>query len=160
MSNIAIDKYQNYRTNQDKITSNAVTMVTNTQNSTVAALPSADLIPGSRTYYKEDPPDVQKLGAQSWSFLHAMAAKYPIEPTATQKGEMAEFLKLFSHVYPCNWCAHDFEKYIRENAPRVESREELSLWMCEAHNKVNSKLGKPKFDCNFWKERWRDGWDQ
>ena len=121
---------------------------------------SDDLIPGSRTYGKENPPDVNKLGAASWTFLHAMAAKYPQKPTPLQQEEMTDFLTIFSHVYPCFWCAKDFEKYITENAPQVKSQEELSIWMCQAHNKVNKKLGKAQFNCNFWKERWRDGWDE
>ena len=118
-----------------------------------------DLIPGSRTYVKDDPPAVGKLGSSSWTFLHTMAANYPEKPTDTQKKEMNEFLNIFSRVYPCFWCAKDFEKYIRENAPRVGSREELSRWMCDAHNRVNKKLGKPKFNCDFWKQRWEEGWD-
>ncbi|CCH62064.1 hypothetical protein TBLA_0G01160 [Henningerozyma blattae CBS 6284] len=116
-------------------------------------------IPGSKTYYKEDPPDIRKLGASSWTFLHTMSAKYPQQPTPREKDDMKSFLNIFSRVYPCDWCAKDFEKYIRENAPKVESREELSRWMCEAHNSVNRKLNKEEFDCNFWQQRWKDGWD-
>lgn len=123
------------------------------------AAPVSEFIPGSRTYLKEDPPDVNKVGAASWTFLHAMAAKYPDEPTPTQQGEMTEFLSLFSRVYPCFWCAKDFEKYIGAHAPQVQSREELSLWLCGAHNKVNKKLGKAQFNCDFWRQRWSDGWE-
>ncbi|UCS20373.1 uncharacterized protein HLK63_G00803 [Nakaseomyces glabratus] len=119
-----------------------------------------ELIPGSKTYKKIDPPDVQQLGASSWSLLHSIAAKYPKTPSETQQKEMSQFLNIFSHIYPCNWCAADFEKYIRENAPKVSSREELGRWMCDAHNKVNVKLGKPKFNCDFWEKRWKDGWDE
>ncbi|SMN22636.1 similar to Saccharomyces cerevisiae YGR029W ERV1 Flavin-linked sulfhydryl oxidase of the mitochondrial intermembrane space (IMS) [Maudiozyma saulgeensis] len=126
----------------------------------LATVSSDDLIPGSRTYTKVPPPDVNQLGRSSWTMLHAMAAKYPKDtPTNTQKEEMTNFLKIFSHVYPCTWCAKDFEKYIRENAPKVDNREQLGRWMCEAHNHVNKKLGKPKFNCNFWEKRWVTGWD-
>ncbi|CCC66758.1 hypothetical protein NCAS_0A02000 [Naumovozyma castellii] len=118
------------------------------------------LIPGSRTYNEDNPPDVQKLGSSSWTLLHAVTAKYPTKPTDFEKLQMQKFLMLFSHVYPCNWCAKDFEKFIEANSPRVESRDELGRWMCEAHNHVNNKLGKPKFDCNFWEKRWKDGWDE
>lgn len=121
---------------------------------------ASELMPGSRTYRKVDRPDVEQLGRSSWTLLHSVAASYPAQPTDQQKGEMKQFLNIFSHIYPCNWCAKDFEKYIRENAPQVESREELGRWMCEAHNKVNKKLRKPKFDCNFWEKRWKDGWDE
>jgi len=44
------------------------------------------------------------------------------------------------------------------NRPKVEGREGLGRWMCEAHNEVNRKLGKPVFECGRWEERWRTGW--
>lgn len=40
------------------------------------------------------------------------------------------------------------------NEPRVEGREGLGRWLCEAHNEVNEKLGKERFDCGRWEERW------
>lgn len=46
----------------------------------------------------------------------------------------------------------------RGNEPRVEGREGLGRWMCEAHNEVNRKLGKREFECARWEERWRSGW--
>ena len=32
----------------------------------------------------------------------------------------------------------------------------LSLWLCAAHNEVNARLGKPRFECSLeaLKERW------
>lgn len=42
--------------------------------------------------------------------------------------------------------------------PEVQGRKEFGLWMCNAHNEVNRKLGKQEFDCSKWEERWRDGW--
>ena len=35
----------------------------------------------------------------------------------------------------------------------------FSIWMCEAHNRVNTKLGKTTFNCdiNNLDLRWRDG---
>ena len=40
---------------------------------------------------------------------------------------------------------------------RTSSRTELCQWLCEQHNHVNAKLGKPMFDCNMKNldERWR-----
>ncbi|SCU98015.1 LAFA_0G14906g1_1 [Lachancea sp. 'fantastica'] len=113
----------------------------------------------TESYAKIDPPDVEVLGKSSWTLLHAIAASYPKKPSDFQKGEMKQFMTIFSHVYPCWWCAKDFEKFIRENAPKVDSRDELGKWMCDAHNDVNRKLGKPIFDCNLWEKRWVDGWE-
>lgn len=113
----------------------------------------------SKAYPKEDPPDVNQLGRASWTLLHSVAAKYPNSPSDTQKQEMKQFMTIFSHVYPCGWCAKDFEKFIKHNSPKVDSKEDLGRWICTAHNEVNEKLGKEKFDCDLWKKRWVDGWD-
>lgn len=118
------------------------------------------MIPGHKTHAKVDPPDVEKLGRSSWDLLHSITARYPVKPTEQNKSEMKQFLTLFSHVYPCSWCARDFEKFIAKHAPKVNSRDELGRWMCEAHNEVNAKLMKEQFDCNLWDKRWKDGWDE
>jgi FAD-linked sulfhydryl oxidase len=69
---------------------------------------------------------------------------------------MRQFLHLFSKLYPCWTCAEDFRDWMRKegNEPRVEGREGLGRWMCEAHNEVNVKLGKGRWDCGRWEERW------
>ncbi|AMD22932.1 HHR163Wp [Eremothecium sinecaudum] len=119
--------------------------------------PASEIPNGS--YARIDPPDVEQLGRSSWTLLHSIAARYPEAPSTTQKQEIKQFMTIFSHIYPCNWCAKDFEEFIRNNAPRVDSREELGRWLCEAHNDVNKKLGKEEFNCNLWTKRWVDGWD-
>lgn len=110
-------------------------------------------------YKKEYPPDVEKLGRSSWSLLHSVAATYPETPTNKQQSDLKQFLKLFGNFYPCWYCGGDFEKYMAEREPATESQDAFGNWLCEAHNDVNRKLGKPRFDCNLWKQRWRDGWD-
>ncbi|KAH3903030.1 probable Mitochondrial FAD-linked sulfhydryl oxidase ERV1 [Saccharomycodes ludwigii] len=109
--------------------------------------------------YRDDPPDVEQLGRSSWTLLHSIASKYPVTPSTEEQLDMKNFINIFSKIYPCNWCAADFRNYIATNAPKVGSREELGKWFCEAHNEVNEKLGKAKFDCNLWEKRWKDGWD-
>jgi hypothetical protein len=32
---------------------------------------------------------------------------------------------------------------------RVESREAFSVWVCEQHNLVNEKIGKPPYKCDL-----------
>jgi len=41
----------------------------------------------------------------------------------------------------------------------VSSRDALSIWCCQQHNNVNSKLGKSQFDCSIQRinERWKVG---
>eukprot|EP00818_Percolomonas_sp_WS_P008207 CAMPEP_0117446140 /NCGR_PEP_ID=MMETSP0759-20121206/6171_1 /TAXON_ID=63605 /ORGANISM="Percolomonas cosmopolitus, Strain WS" /LENGTH=164 /DNA_ID=CAMNT_0005238365 /DNA_START=15 /DNA_END=509 /DNA_ORIENTATION=+ len=100
--------------------------------------------------------DTQKdqLGACSWTFLHAFAAQFPQSPSVKQQVKARQFLRLFSEFYPCRYCAEDFQEYIEEYPPKTTNREDFSEWMCEAHNAVNDKLGKPTMDCkDIWK-RW------
>lgn len=34
---------------------------------------------------------------------------------------------------------------------------DFATWMCEVHNEVNDRMGKPLFDCATVEERWRTG---
>lgn len=115
------------------------------------------------------PPDVEVLGRSTWTLLHTIAATYPSSATPVQQGEMKTFLSVFSRIYPCWVCAEDFRGWIEkpENKLQVEAggskghlsgRKEFALWMCNAHNDVNQKLGKKLFDCSKVEERWRTGW--
>ena len=105
------------------------------------------------------PPDVEQLGRSSWTLLHTMAASYPERPSLTQQSDTRQFISLFGKMYPCWVCAGDFQEWMKQgNEPRVSNRNDFGRWMCEAHNAVNVKLGKPPFDCNKWEERWRTGW--
>ncbi|KAI5963889.1 ERV1 [Candida theae] len=115
---------------------------------------------GELKYAKEDPPDVARLGKSSWTLLHSIAATFPETPTTKQQQDMRSFLNLFAGFYPCWYCGEDFVKYIDKHEPETKSQDDLGKWLCEAHNDVNKKLGKPQFDCNFWKKRWKDGWDE
>ncbi|KAF2457582.1 ERV/ALR sulfhydryl oxidase domain-containing protein [Lineolata rhizophorae] len=108
------------------------------------------------------PPDVEALGRASWTLLHSITAAYPTRPSPSLQAETRAFLGAFARLYPCWSCGDDFGRWMRAeggaNAPRVASRDEFGRWMCEAHNAVNGKLGKERFDCERWEERWRTGW--
>ena len=43
--------------------------------------------------------------------------------------------------------------------PKVASRTDFSIWMCNMHNNVNAKLNKPTFPCDLatLDARWRNG---
>ncbi|KAJ1653879.1 Flavin-linked sulfhydryl oxidase of the mitochondrial IMS [Dispira simplex] len=105
----------------------------------------------------ECPPDSAELGRSTWTFLHTMAAYYPRQPTDQQKQDMSMLLDKFSRFYPCGHCAEHLQAEMEVDPPRVDSRHELSQWMCGTHNKVNEMLGKKIFDCAKVDERWRDG---
>ncbi|KAK4099931.1 hypothetical protein N658DRAFT_508317 [Parathielavia hyrcaniae] len=107
---------------------------------------------------RDCPPDVETLGRSTWTLLHSIAATYPPAPTPSEQSDLRSFMRLFSRLYPCWVCAEDFQAYMRKRDVRAGSRDEFGNWLCEAHNEVNRKLGKPTFDCAKWEERWRTGW--
>lgn len=125
--------------------------------SSVPVIATAAAAATENSYSKDDPPDVEQLGRSSWTLLHSIGAKYPINPSAEQQNDITNFLQLFGKLYPCWFCAKDFNQYLSENKPKVKTQEDLNRWLCDAHNEVNAKLGKPTFDCNLWKQRWKDG---
>ena len=73
-------------------------------------------------------------------------------PTATQRVQARRFFDALGDLYPCATCRADF---------RVDSRASLSRWVCERHNEVNAKLGKPLVSCELrdLDERWRHSQD-
>ncbi|KAM3957719.1 evr1_Alr domain-containing protein Alr [Aphomia sociella] len=104
------------------------------------------------------PLDKDDLGRSTWGFLHSMVSYYPQKPTEAQSKDMTRFFNIFAQFYPCEPCALDFQEDIQKNPPQTKSRDMLAKWLCERHNTVNIKLGKPTFDCSKVNERWRDGW--
>jgi FAD-linked sulfhydryl oxidase len=74
---------------------------------------------------------------------------------------MKTFMTIFAKIYPCWSCAEDFQQWMSRPENNVDSvvqgRKTFGKWLCEAHNDVNTKLGKKMFDCGKWEERWRTG---
>ncbi|KAF9244676.1 ERV/ALR sulfhydryl oxidase domain-containing protein [Melanogaster broomeanus] len=103
------------------------------------------------------PPDVEQLGAATWTFLHTTAAYFPERPTPLQRANMLNLLHSLPALYPCSHCASHLGEEMKRNPPDVSGRVGLSWWLCERHNEVNERLGKEKFDCVKTDERWRDG---
>lgn len=123
---------------------------------TTAAQPAKDETP---IRPENCPPDVEQLGRATWTFLHTTAAYYPEKPTPNQRANMLSLLRSLPVLYPCSWCATHLGENMKDNPPDVSGRLGLSRWLCERHNEVNGRLGKPQFDCGLSKldERWKDG---
>merc|ERR1712224_507770 len=114
------------------------------------------LKPSESSQY-ECPPSSSELGTGSWKLLHSMAAWYPEHPSHDDQIAMKGFMETLAKFYPCTYCAEDFQENIQKKPIQTESRTSLCQWLCEQHNDVNAKLGKPIFPCDMKSldERWR-----
>lgn len=103
------------------------------------------------------PANRKEVGRATWAFLHTMAAYYPENPTDAQQKEMHDFMLALGRVYPCGYCADRTSEEMVVNPPRTQNQTVFAQWMCEIHNEVNERLGKPVFDCSKVGERWKYG---
>ena len=105
------------------------------------------------------PLDINALGDATWGMLHSTAAYYPENPTPQEQSLAAGLIHGIAGLYPCTHCRKDFQACVKEAPPRVENRRAFAVWVCEQHNAVNEKLGKPLFPCDIamLDKRWRKG---
>ncbi|KPV74532.1 uncharacterized protein RHOBADRAFT_54338 [Rhodotorula graminis WP1] len=107
------------------------------------------------------PPDVERLGRHTWTFLHTTASYFPPQPSPHQKSAMLSLLRALPTLYPCGTCADHLGTYLSTHPPEPEvdkGRDALERWLCGVHNEVNERLGKDRFECGDVPQRWRDGW--
>ncbi|GAA6010795.1 hypothetical protein JCM10207_005846 [Rhodosporidiobolus poonsookiae] len=107
------------------------------------------------------PPDVERLGRHTWTFLHTTASYFPPQPSSHQKSSMLGLLRALPTLYPCGVCADHLGGYFKLNPPEkaVEGgRDAIEKYLCDVHNEVNERLGKDRFVCDDVPQRWRDGW--
>ena len=83
-----------------------------------------------------------ELGRSTWPLLHRMSLSFPERPSDEAKKRMFGLIHGFSLVYPCRICREDFQLKIKETPPKLDSRNDFALWLCDQHNMVNRKLGK------------------
>jgi Erv1 / Alr family len=98
-----------------------------------------------------------ELGRGTWTFLHIVAAKYPVFPTREEQANVLKLVDLLTKLFPCEDCRGHFAKLVGELPPKVANQDEFSTWLCEAHNIVNKRLGKRAFDCKKLDKRWDCG---
>jgi len=94
-------------------------------------------------------------GPPGWLFLHCITFGFPFKidpsnPDHLQKQkDYRDFFTLIGNVFPCKYCRDSYKLFIKdlpiENS--LDSRENLTKWLYDVHNKVNEKLDVPA--CNI-----------
>jgi hypothetical protein len=82
------------------------------------------------------------FGPCAWKFLHAVSFTYPENPTELDKERYREFYSLLMHVIPCPGCRMSYAQKWNTYPIQLESREALSKWVYDIHDKVNTSVGK------------------
>ncbi|KPA75109.1 putative mitochondrial 2Fe-2S iron-sulfur cluster binding domain containing protein [Leptomonas pyrrhocoris] len=105
-------------------------------------------------------PTPVELGVSGWNILHSSAAVYPYKPSQVQQTAMKNFIESWAHVYACSWCAYHMRDYVHKHPPDVRDKVSVSRYVCELHNEVSARLGKPVFDCapEVVLRRWHPGY--
>ena len=91
-------------------------------------------------------------GPPAWEFLTFAAYGYPVDPDSfdrdnglpvgTTKMRYKTFFTSIGDILPCKFCRDSYRIFIKEIPIKLGSRNELTYWLWQIHNRVNEKLGK------------------
>lgn len=88
-----------------------------------------------------------------WYILHSLPF-YIREYNQHTCRAISNFFMDVAITHPCNVCADHFEKYQKDSPWVGRGLADLVVWLCNLHNNLNTRLGKPWFDCTKYAERW------
>lgn len=85
-------------------------------------------------------------GPHEWESFHAKTFGYPISPNEQQKQDYLLYFTALGNVLPCVHCRKSYNEFIKSDDTLLDintmkSRETLTKWGFNLHNKVNKKLG-------------------
>jgi hypothetical protein len=85
-------------------------------------------------------------GPPTWESFHSITFGYPINPSKQQQKDYMDYFRLLGKVLPCKYCRDSYDKFVKKGITKLDlkvmkSRETLTKWGFELHNKVNRKLG-------------------
>ena len=89
-----------------------------------------------------------RWGPLGWMTLHSISANYPDYPSPSDKAILRKFMDLFADTISCPSCklhfGSMFHTYITRTPSWADSKRDLFVFVCRAHNTVNIRLDKPR----------------
>ena len=81
-------------------------------------------------------------GPDGWILLHSIAYTYPENPKKSDREKYNGFYKILPKILPCKYCRSSLIEFYNELplASALVSRDLLTKWIYDIHNKVNEKL--------------------
>lgn len=91
---------------------------------------------------------VEWFGPCMWKTLHSISFTYPDQPNEDDQRKYANFFYSVGDVIPCPACAKHFRQQLAHHPLQLESRDALTRWVYDAHDRVNKQNGKisPSFE--------------
>ena len=84
-------------------------------------------------------------GAALWTFLHRLAAAYPLEPSPAVQQAALSLIRGLGAFLPCNECSRNYSGELASAGPlaaAVTSRAAFATFWLDLHNSVNVRLGR------------------
>ena len=81
-------------------------------------------------------------GPSAWTFLHTVTLNYPEEPTNEDIKQHKIFFETLGNILPCTKCIEHYNQSIIDEPVKLDSKESLTKWLFDLHNKVNEKNNK------------------
>lgn len=83
-------------------------------------------------------------GPHAWEFLHAVTFGYPDNPTPQEQLAAKQLFESLRVLLPCPKCSTHYCQAMQEFPvePHTQSKDQLSHWLVDFHNRVNARLGK------------------
>ena len=81
-------------------------------------------------------------GPPGWKFMHYMTFAYPDKPTRKERQDADSFFTSLKSLLPCDSCRKEYTSLLRKFKPQTKSKDSLSRWLVDIHNRVNTRLGK------------------
>lgn len=84
-------------------------------------------------------------GPPMWTTLHIISFTYPENPSKEDKEHYYKFFKNLKNILPCQMCRENLVKNLKTHKLTknvLKNRHNLSLWVYQLHEIVNTMLGK------------------
>lgn len=88
--------------------------------------------------------DTRFWGPSGWQLLHLVAQEYPNNANGITKRRYELFFNAMKDILPCRFCRESTSNFMAQPEyalhPALRSKETLTKWLYDLHNRVNKKL--------------------
>jgi len=92
--------------------------------------------------------DPNYWGPGTWKLFYSIAYTYPDKPNLSEKTAVLNFFSSLKLLIPCENCKEEYNKFLLDNPPQVNSKILLNQWIIDLHNSINIRLKKPIVNSN------------